>query len=432
MSSINLQPNELSRVGWVIALLVAGTSFLGASDDSGKSRDIQSDFQEFVELAPFEVVDQQLSISVYARSRGDRKYAVKFAEEVVDHAYGTMEKSTGFGLVIVGEKQEPHPIFFFRMFLEMAEEQRIQPELHSAAEEMRAMIQEWEDKVQMDEQDGGGDDEIELEFDTLVPAIPLPLEGVASKLYQIAWVESFDESRVEQRLEALTPVELAGDELSAYDWVFFLPHRGAFSETLDEVIPIVMEQEKVNIFQAAAIRAAVFAFKPLLKGFFERIRKGMLYMTVLRSQSGYSESDVDALMETYIDALRFDGRERGQKERDFVLQKIGEQKEENAYLAAHPFVSPRPLEQYDLADYKRFEGKYAKRRKATHRFFIKGGKTYWQYLDWEPEPFHPAGENLLVNDEGDMTIEFLFDEEGAVNGVMERWEDRRNKIPRKL
>ena len=63
---------------------------------------------------------------------------------------------------------------------------------------------------------------------------------------------------------------------------------------------------------------------------------------------------------------------------------------------------------------------------------IKNGEAHWQYLDWEPGLFYPADENLFVNEAGDMTIEFLFNEAGEVTGVMERWEDRRNKIPHKL
>jgi len=426
-------PFNISQTfGLTVSASLFGLFLTAASALATDQRDIQSDFQELVELAPYEVADEQLSISVFARSRGDRKYAVRFAEEVVDHVFGTLEKSTGYGLVIVGDKREPHPMFVFQMFLEMALEKRIHPALQPAAGELEAMIKEWEEKIEMDEDDGAGDDDFDLEFETLIPAIPLPLEGVASKLYQIAWVESFDEAQVEQRLEALTLAELESDELSAYDWVFFLPHKGALSDVIGEVLPQYMEQTKVNIFQAAAMRAAVFAFKPLIKGAFERIRKGMLFMTVLRSQSEYSESDIDALLETYIQALKFDGRKRGQTERAFVLQKIETQKAENAYLAAHPFVAPKPLDQFDLDFYETFEGKYAKRKKATHRFFIKGGLTYWQYLERDPRLFYPAGDSLLVNEEGDMTIEFLWDEKGKVSGVMERWKDRRNKIPHRL
>jgi len=63
---------------------------------------------------------------------------------------------------------------------------------------------------------------------------------------------------------------------------------------------------------------------------------------------------------------------------------------------------------------------------------MKGGLIYWQYLERDPAQFHPAGDAVFVNGEGDMTIEFLFDEEGQVSGVMERWKDRRNKIPHRL
>ena len=53
-------------------------------------------------------------------------------------------------------------------------------------------------------------------------------------------------------------------------------------------------------------------------------------------------------------------------------------------------------------------------------------------MERDPAQFHPAGDAVFVNGEGDMTIEFLFDEEGQVSGVMERWKDRRNKIPHRL
>ena len=317
---------------WLFLLLGLGSFVItdAAAEQTSEQRDLSSDFQAFVELAPFEVVDQHLTISVFARSKADRRYAEGFAEEVVDITYATLGKSTGYGLVIVGDKIEPHPMFVYQIFLRMAREKRIRTELVPAADELEGMIQEWEDKVQFDERDGGGEHGIDIEFETLVPALPLPLEGVASKLYQIAWVEAFDEHRVEQRLEALTLEELESDELSFYDWVFFLPHRGAFSKVLGDVIPIYMKQKKVNIFQAAAVRVAVFTFKPLIKGAFERIRKGMLHMTLLRAVSDYSESDIESLLEAYVKALRFDGKARGQSEREFVIEKIEEQKVENA------------------------------------------------------------------------------------------------------
>jgi hypothetical protein len=192
-----------------------------------------------------------------------------------------------------------------------------------------------------------------------------------------------------------------------------------------------MEQKKMNIFQAAAIRVAVFTFKPLIKVAFERIRKGMLHMTLLRAVSDHSESDIEALLEAYVKALKFDGKARGQTEREFVIEKIEEQKTENAWFAAHPFVAPQPLSSFDPASYKELEGKYARRSKTSHRFYIKAGKTYWHYLDREPRLFYPAGKNLLVSEDKSMTIKFLHDEEGNITGAEQRWENRRNKVSRK-
>ena len=66
---------------WLLVPIVIADA---ATEDTSEKRDLTSDFQAFVELAPFEVVDQHLTISVFARSKADRRYAEGFAEEVVD------------------------------------------------------------------------------------------------------------------------------------------------------------------------------------------------------------------------------------------------------------------------------------------------------------------------------------------------------------
>ncbi len=418
---------------WVVIFGLLGSAFGAESavSESHETRTMSGDFLELVELAPFEVVDQPLSISVYARSKVDRRYAERFAEEVVGIAVETIDTSTGYGLVIVGDKREPHPMFVYKLFLKLAAENRIDAGLQPAAEELRALIEEWENKIKVDGQEGSGDERIDIDFEMLVPAIPLPLEGVASKLYQIAWMESFDEVSVEERIESLTPAAMASDELSYFDWVFFLPHRGAFNKVLADVVPHYMEQKKVNIFKAAAIRAALFAFKPFIKSAVERVRKGMLYMTVLRAESGYSASSVNALFEAYVDALSFDDKPRSQSKREFIIAEIDKQKIENEYIESHPFVPPEPLDAYDVASYENLAGEYAKRKKVTHRFLVDDGKTYWQYLKRDPRLFLPAGDRLFVSEDGKMTLEFLIDDEGEITGAMERRDDRRNKIPRK-
>ncbi len=291
------------------------------------------------------------------------------------------------------------------------------------------MIKEWEKKIDINDDSDGGFD---IEFNTIIPAIPLPLEGIASKLYQIAWVEGFDESRVEQRLETLTVAELDSDGLSFYDWVFFLPQKNELSKVLKAVLPQFMKAEDLNIFQAAALRAAIFTFKPLIKGAFERIRKGMLFTTVLQAMSEYEKVDIDSLMNAYIEALTYNGKPRSTSKRQFIIDEIETMKLENLEYANHPFRPEERLESFDPSWFALLEGEYGNGKNTTHHFMINEGKTYWQYLDWDPGLFHPAGDYLFVSDDGEMTIEFLTDNEGNVTKVLEQWEGRRNTIPEKL
>ena len=51
------------------------------------------------------VQGKSLAIDIHARTKSDRRYAEKFADEVVEVAYETLEgDSTGKGLVIVGRE----------------------------------------------------------------------------------------------------------------------------------------------------------------------------------------------------------------------------------------------------------------------------------------------------------------------------------------
>jgi len=68
-----------------------------------------------------------------------------------------------------------------------------------------------------------------------MPALPLPLDGMASKLYQLSWAENFDGAKIEQKLRSLTVADLESDTLSKYDWVFYLPPVNAFKRVEDDV-----------------------------------------------------------------------------------------------------------------------------------------------------------------------------------------------------
>lgn len=412
----------------ILARLILGLfAFLTAlpATQADNSSGPASGFMPYVELAPFEVDGEQLAVSIHARSRSDRRYGAKFAEEVVGVAYQTMEKTTGFGLVIVGRKREPHPIRVYDQFLAMAEAGQLDPEVASLASGLTHMLQEWEAKADFNE---GGGDGPNIDFDMVVNAIPLPLEGVGSKLYQMAWAEDFDPDRLERLFRSLTPEDFEADDLARFEWVFYLPPKSAFSEAMKQIVPTMLKESDLGFMQRMAVRTALTVFKPMLKRAVEGVRKGMLYLTVLRAMSGYSEGDIEALTEVYIESSMPFG---GGSDYDTPLEAIEAQKIRNAEYAKDPFVSPEPLENADLVSFEKFEGGYSdNEEKVTHRFRVEGEACTWQYRDRDPKVFLPAGDALLVSENGEMTLEFLMDETGEVTTVEERWVRRTKQVPR--
>lgn len=405
---------------------VALLALAGALCATGFSAEKASGFLPYVELTPFEVNGDQLAVSIHARTKSDRRYAAKFAEEVVGVAYQTMEETTGHGLVIVGRKKEPHPIRVYRQFLAMAEAGQLNPEVAALSSGLTHMLQDWEEKVDFEEGSGDGPD---IDFDMIVNAIPLPLEGVGSKLYQTAWAEDFEPERLALRFRSLTLEDFESDELARFEWVFYLPPKSAFSEAMKQIVPTMLKESDLGFMQRMTVRTALTLFKPMLKRAIEGVRKGMLYLTVLRAMSGYSEDDIEALTEVYIEASMPFG---GGSEYDTPLEAIQAQKIKNAAYAKDPFVSPIPLEHPDLASYRNYEAGFSDDgEKTTHRFAVENEVCTWQYLKRDPKVFLPAGDRLFVSEDGKMTIEFLIDESGEVTAVEERWVRRRKTVQRK-
>lgn len=407
-------------------LLVCSTFLNSATAASlTKNTNSTSRFLPYVEMAPFEVAGEQLAVSIHARTRSDRKYARKFAEEVIGIAFQTMNTTTGHGLVIVGRKGEPHPVFVYRKFMAMAGAGQLNPQVAELQRNLTHIMQEWEEGVDFGD---GGKDEPDIDFEMVVEAIPLPLEGIGSKLYQWAWAEGFDVEKVEYKFHDLRTADFESDELAQFDWVFYLPPKSAFSEVLKDIVPTMMEHADLGFLQRTAVRSALFVFKPLIKRAVEGARKGMLFMTVLRAMSDYSQDDIEALTEAYIEASMPFG---GDNHYDTPLDAILAQKTENAEYAKDPFVAPEPLGTPDLANFTQFEADFSDTEgKTTHRFRIRDDTCTWQYLDHEPMLFYPAGTHTLVRQDGKMTIEFLFDESGGIYGVEERWKRRRKSVER--
>jgi len=362
-----------------------------------------------------------------ARTKADRAYAEKFADDVVEIAYETLGDSTGKGLVIVGAEGEPHPILIVRKFLELARAGQLDPSLTPSADEVAGLLKKVQEKMKIE--DGGKSG---ITFETILPAVPLPLEGVASKLYQLAWAEGFDQVRVEAKLRALTRADLGRDELNRYNWVFYLPPYAATTVVFRDMVNKAMAAEKMGLFKRAAVRSALFVFSPLVKHAIESLRKGILYMTILRAESHYDEGDINELTKAYVQELMLSLKPGAGDERKRVLAAIEKQKLANAEYAKDPFVRPVRLVTFDPVAYARFVGEYTvEPTKVTHWFKREGDSFRWQYKDQPARVFYPAGESLLVNEDGSMTIRFLVNDQGTVTGVEQRWVRRRQVVQRK-
>jgi len=435
---------SLPRILLVGVFMLAGTSVIAAGSAAKKK---ESSFGDAVQLAPFVVNGEHLSISIHARTKRDRRYAEKFAEEVVQIAYDTMGNSTGAGLVIIGRNGEPHPLIIFNKFLEMAEAGQLDPVFVARASELTAKIADLKKMARIDEEENQdeaeeepdsingeerSDEEAEnppekkqfkITLEMLLPALPLPLEGLGSKLYQLSWAEGFDDARIEQRLRALTAEDLESDELSKYDWVFYLPPRNAYIGVQKKVIKQAVKQEKIGFFKRAAMKSALVLFKPAIKKAVEGIRKSILFMTVLRVESDYAKEDITYLTGAYLKVLMPDFKFNGGSEQRRALEAIEAQKIKNIEYAKDPYVSPNRLTEYDLAAYATYEGDYLtgnKKTKENFSFKRKGDGYLWQYDDRKGLIIHPAGDQLFVSTDGKMTLEFLVDEKGEVTGVEQR------------
>ncbi len=415
-----------ARRGWLgaaAALLIA----TGAGAAAGPA---ESTFGKDIQLAPFVVQGKSLSVSIHARTKADRRYAEKFADEVVEVAYETLGDSTGKGLVIIGAEGEPHPILVLRKFLEMARAGQLDPGVAEYAGEVDGLLKKVEVRMKIDEDP---DKPMGITFDTFLPALPLPLEGVASKIYQLAWAEGFDNARVEQKLKSLARSDLTSNELSRYDWVFYLPPYATTTAVFKDVVNKAMAAEKMGVFKRAAVRSALFVFSPAVRKAIESMRKGILYMTILRAESKYPPDDIDELVKVYIQEMMPDLKPGSGDEHRRVIAAIEKQKLANAEYAKDPFVKPARLATYDPAVFAPFEGEYTSEPpKVTHWFKREGDSFQWNYKKDKPRVFYPAGDRLLVNEDGSMTIRFLMDDKGAVTGVEERWVRRRQTIARKV
>ncbi len=244
--------------------------------------------------------------------------------------------------MIIGAKGEPHPIFVFRRFLALARDGKLDPAIAARGPELTAMMTRWERAMEQDrsgkrEKDDHG---LNLDHDRIVTALPLPLVGVGAQLYQLAWEEKFDDAKVEAKLTALGPDDLERrDRFKAYDWVFYLPPKGAFDKVLDDIIAQALKQEDVGFFARVAVKGVLLVVKPKIRRAIEAMRQGLMFMTVVEAQTRGPEPEVSALTAAYIGALMpFDSDKKppGNTDHERAVNAVREQLRKNAEPAKAP------------------------------------------------------------------------------------------------
>ncbi len=265
----------------------------------------KDEFSRMVKLSPFVVRGQQLAVSIHARSSRDRRYAEEFAQEVLKIIYeGGVTQSTGKGLVIIGQKGEPHPIRFFRKFLALADAGALDPAVAARGPELFKMLDHWQHSSDSGRAEGekrGG--KVDMEFERIVTALPLPLEGIGAQLYQLAWFEQFDDAKVEAKLRALRAADLERDLFAHYDWVFYLPPKNAFDQVLDELIAEDLKEDDVGFIGRMAVKSVMLVVKPKIRQAIEGMRKGLLFQTIADARTTLDDAAIARLMDAYVEEL---------------------------------------------------------------------------------------------------------------------------------
>lgn len=394
------------------------TAFAGAL--SAKSPEARRAFTDYYELEPFQITGEDIPITVFARSESDRRYATKFAHNVVEVAYETLEKSPGGGLVIIGRDGEPHPITILERFKEIASSEQASPAQKALAEELEKALEEWRSKIHFDTGNNKEED-MPIDMDTLVNALPIPLPKLAADIYLLAWKENFEKERVDLRLANLTAADLDQQEFEEFQWVFYLPPKNALNQVLKEVLPAVFKAEKIGPFKRVLIRGAIATFKPVIKDAMEGVRKGIFYWSVLSAnESAFHPGDIEELTKAYFQSQMPRGKILGSDKKESALEAIKKQKAENAAYALDPFVIPEPLARYDPATYAKLQGEYGAKDHRNKHFRLENGIITWQEGDDDPIEYLPAGENLFVSSQKDITLKFLRDDLGQFNSVLLR------------
>ena len=237
--------------------------------------------------------------------------------------YEGVTPETGKGLVIIGKKGEPHPVFVFRKFLALADAGKLDPAVAARGPELYTMLDHWKDTVG-DGKAGGsdGEQEVDVEFEKIITALPLPLEGIGAKLYQLAWAEDFNDARVEAKLRALHAADLEGNMFARFDWVFYLPPRGAFEQAIDDIIADALKEEKAGMFERAIVKGVMMMVKPSIRQMIEGMRRSVMFSTVVLARAPYGPEEMADLTSAYMDALMNEHKDQTGTEHERAVKAV--------------------------------------------------------------------------------------------------------------
>ena len=148
---------------------------------------------------------------------------------------------------------------------------------------------------------------------------------------------------MEARLRALHAGDLEGNLFARFDWVFYLPPRGALEHAIDDIIAQALKEEDMGFIMRMAVKGALLTVKPMIRKVIEGMRQGMMFMAVTQARSGFTREEVATLTGAYMDALMSDRKKEPGSEHERAVRavreqvrRLGEREDEPTAIAATP------------------------------------------------------------------------------------------------
>jgi hypothetical protein len=119
-----------------------------------------------------------------------------------------------------------------------------------------------------------------------------------------------------------------------FDWVFYLPPRGALEQAIDDVISDALKEEKdLGFFARTAIKGALLVVKPIIRKAIEGMRRSILFSAVVDARTDYDHDGVSALTNAYLNEMMPGQKKRSGSEHERAVNAV---RAEMQALASNP------------------------------------------------------------------------------------------------